>query len=134
MLREIPHCHVKADDSMFSLGSGWKEAENMLKVEFAKVLKPQLPRANLLAELDADIVMKEWFSTFDEYFAEDEDEEEGDSGSEDDEDDEVSESSRDEDDQDEIASDSGSERDEDDMPSASANNPSGDEAPSEFDM
>jgi hypothetical protein len=46
----------------------------MLKVEFAKILEPQLPRLNLLAELDADIAMKQWRSTFDTYILEDEDE------------------------------------------------------------
>jgi aminoglycoside phosphotransferase (APT) family kinase protein len=82
MLREIPHCRVKANDFLSSMGLGWQDAENMLKVEFAKILEPQLPRSNLLAELDADIAMKEWYSSFDDFLAEDE-EEEADSDSED---------------------------------------------------
>jgi hypothetical protein len=82
MLREIPHCRVKANDLLSSLGLGWQDAENMLKVEFAKILEPQFPRSNLLAELDADIALKEWYSSFDDFLAEEE-EEEDDSDSED---------------------------------------------------
>jgi aminoglycoside phosphotransferase (APT) family kinase protein len=81
MLREIPHCRVKADDFMSSLGHGWQDAENMLKAEFAKILEPQLPRPNLLADLDADIALKEWYSTFDDYLVEDEEDKLSDSDS-----------------------------------------------------
>jgi hypothetical protein len=115
MLREIPHYRVQADDFMTSLAFGWKDAENMLKVEFAKILEPQPRRANLLAELDVGVVIKEWFSTFDEYLIEDEDEEKADSDSEGDEGD--------------VEFDSGSEEDEKDMPCDLDSDSGEDEAP-----
>jgi aminoglycoside phosphotransferase (APT) family kinase protein len=70
MLREVPHCRIKAADFAQALALGWQDAEDMLKIEFAKILEPQLPRPNLLAELDADIAMKDWWSTLKDYSVE----------------------------------------------------------------
>jgi aminoglycoside phosphotransferase (APT) family kinase protein len=74
MLRELPHCRIKAVDFAHALALGWQDAEDMLKVEFAKIVEPQLPRPNLLAQLDAEITMKDWWSTFEDHITEDEDE------------------------------------------------------------
>ncbi|KAH7079944.1 kinase-like domain-containing protein, partial [Paraphoma chrysanthemicola] len=85
LLREIPHCRLKSPEFARGLGLGWKDAEAMLKVELAKVLKPELPPHNLLADLDAEMTLKKWYLDFN---VEDEDEDEG----EDDEDEESEDS------------------------------------------
>ncbi|KAH7086251.1 kinase-like domain-containing protein, partial [Paraphoma chrysanthemicola] len=40
LLREIPHCRLRSPEFARGLGLGWRDAEAMLKVELAKVLKP----------------------------------------------------------------------------------------------
>jgi hypothetical protein len=50
LLRQIPNCLVHADDVKVAMGVGWDAAVAKLKVEFARVFEPQLPRPGLLEE------------------------------------------------------------------------------------
>jgi hypothetical protein len=65
LLREIPHCHIKAYDFINALGLGWKDAEDMLKDKLVKIFEPELPCPDVLAKLDADMSLKKWLLDFD---------------------------------------------------------------------
>jgi hypothetical protein len=73
ILQEIPDCRVDATDFQLALGTGWPAALEWLATQLPKVFEPKLPRPGLLAQLDADITMKEWWPTFDTYLEEEED-------------------------------------------------------------
>jgi hypothetical protein len=64
LLREIPHCRIKATDFTRALYLGWKDGEAMLKVELARILEPELPRTDLLKDIDAEMSIKEWLLDF----------------------------------------------------------------------
>lgn len=83
LLRETPHVRVKSLDFRRSLDFGWEDAEDMLMVELAKILEPELPRADLLEEIDAEMILKEWYLAFNL-----QEDEEDDDETDDDEDDE----------------------------------------------
>lgn len=72
LLQAIPDCRVDAQEFQISFGMGWNSALHMLKVELAKILEPQFPPENFLAELDGKMAMKEWWSSYDKYLDEDE--------------------------------------------------------------
>jgi hypothetical protein len=71
LVRQIPNCMVDAHDFQLALSLGWPAAQEWLTTQLPKIFGPKLPRSNLLAQLDADIIMKEWWLTFDTYLEED---------------------------------------------------------------
>jgi hypothetical protein len=73
LLNEIPNCRVDSHDFQLSLGLGWPAAQEMLKEQLPKIFEPKLPRPGLLAQLDNEITLSEWWLTFDMYLAEDKD-------------------------------------------------------------
>lgn len=78
LLPELPDCRVDARDFQIGLGLGWTAAEEMLKEQLPKIFEPKLPRPGLLAQLEIELAakfevekaLKEWWLTFDTYFAE----------------------------------------------------------------
>jgi hypothetical protein len=75
LLRQIPNCLVHADDVKVAMGVGWDAAVAKLKVEFARIFEPQLPRPDLLEEIEADLAARQWMSDFEDYTADDDDDE-----------------------------------------------------------
>jgi hypothetical protein len=86
LLHAFPHCRVDAADFQVALGSGWDSAKDMLEYRLGELLAPKLPREGLLAQLDNEIALNEWWLTFDHYLeVEQEDEEEEEENGNDDE-------------------------------------------------
>jgi hypothetical protein len=58
LLCSIPNFHVVIPDFVVLLGKGWPEAEEMLRCELGKILKPELPPTMLTADLDPQVSSK----------------------------------------------------------------------------
>ncbi|KAJ4309668.1 hypothetical protein N0V94_008818 [Neodidymelliopsis sp. IMI 364377] len=72
LLRYIPECRVNDEDFKLGLGMSWPAAVEMLEVELKKIFEPELPRADLLEDLDKELRLNTWWTEFDELLEEDE--------------------------------------------------------------
>jgi hypothetical protein len=74
LLRAIPGFQNSITDFLTFLGKGWAAAEDMLQIELGKILGPDVPRPDLLQQVETEVyaedrrVLQEWWTSFNAYF------------------------------------------------------------------